>query len=189
MSELRTITPMKLKDAIESGNAEIIDVRTPLEFREVHVQTARNVPLDGLDPHELMNGRNGSAEKPLYIICKSGSRGQKACSKIADCGYENVCNIEGGTDGCIAAGLPVVRGKKAMSLERQVRIAAGAIVLAGSVAAMATGIVWFAAIPAFMGAGLSFSGITDSCAMGLLIAKMPWNQVKTEEVTCAGAKA
>ena len=184
MSELKTISPTTLKDAIDGGNAEIVDVRTPLEFREVHVKGARNVPLDRLDPHKLMQNRNGSADKPLYVICKSGSRGQKACSKIADCGFDNVFNIEGGTDGCLGAGLPVVRGKKAMSLERQVRITAGTIILGGSIAALTTGIIWLAAIPAFVGAGLAFAGITDSCAMGMLIAKMPWNQVKAEEPAC-----
>lgn len=184
MSEIKTINPTMLKDAMDNGNAEIVDVRTPLEFREVHVKGARNVPLDRLDPNELMQNRNGSADKPLYVICKSGSRGQKACGKIADCGFENVINIEGGTDACLAAGLPVVRGKKAMSLERQVRITAGTIILGGSIAALATGIIWLAAIPAFVGAGLAFAGITDTCAMGMLIAKMPWNQVKTEEPTC-----
>jgi hypothetical protein len=81
--------------------------------------------------------------------------------------------------------LPVVRGKKAISLERQVRIAAGIIVLAGAVAAMVTGNVYLAGVPAFVGAGLTFAGITDSCAMGMLIAKMPWNQVKDESACCA----
>jgi rhodanese-related sulfurtransferase len=92
----------------------------------------------------------------------------------------NVINVEGGTEAWLAAGLPVVRGKKVMSLERQVRIAAGAIVLAGAIAALVTGNVYFAGIPAFVGAGLMFAGISDSCAMGLLIAKMPWNQNRAE---------
>ena len=78
----------------------------------------------------------------------------------------------------------MVCGKKAMSLERQVRIAAGVIVLVGAVATITTDNVYLAGIPAFVGAGLIFAGITDSCAMEMLIAKMPWNQVK-DESCCA----
>ena len=77
----------------------------------------------------------------------------------------------------MAAGLPVVRGKKVMSLERQVRIAAGFIVLVGALLGFFVH-PYFTGISAFVGAGLMFAGITDSCAMGMLIAKMPWNQCK-----------
>lgn len=80
-----------------------------------------------------MKQRNGTAEQPLYVICRSGSRSAKACQKFLDAGYRNAVNVEGGTQAWDAAGLPVVRGRKAMSLERQVRIAAGAIVLLGAI--------------------------------------------------------
>ena len=116
----------------EVQKIDLIDVRTPVEYREVHVEFARNVPLDQLDPAALMQARNGSTDEPLYVICRSGSRGQQACEKFLKAGFSNVVNIEGGTLACVEAGLPVVRGKKAMSLERQVRIASGFIVLAGA---------------------------------------------------------
>lgn len=180
MAQSQTISVGQLAERDGQSNGDIIDVRTPLEFREVHAATARNMPLDMLDPHAVMKERNGSADEPLYVICKSGTRGAKAQQKFMDAGYENVINVEGGTEAWVAAGLPVARGKKAMSLERQVRIAAGFIVLVGATAAMVTGNVYLAGIPAFVGAGLMFAGITDSCAMGMLIAKMPWNQVKDE---------
>jgi rhodanese-related sulfurtransferase len=178
MTQSHTISVGQLAERDEQGSVDIIDVRTPLEFREVRVVAARNRPLDSLDPHAVMKERNGSADEPLYVICKGGTRGAKAQQKFVEAGYENVINVEGGTDAWVTAGLPVVRGKKAVSLERQVRIAAGLIVLAGAVAAMVTGNVYFAGIPAFVGAGLMFAGITDSCAMGMLIAKMPWNQCR-----------
>ena len=79
----------------------------------------------------LMQARNGSGSEPLYVICKSGGRSQQACEKFIKAGFTNVVNVEGGTTACIEAGLPVVRGKKAISLERQVRIAAGSLVLLG----------------------------------------------------------
>jgi len=177
------ITPAELNEKITKGEAiELVDVRTPVEFREVHVAAARNVPLDRLDPQVVQQGRNGSADRPLYVICKSGSRGQQACRKFDEAGFENVINVEGGTEACVAAGLDVVRGKKAMSLERQVRIAAGALVLTGALLAHFVHPYWVG-LSGFVGAGLMFAGITDTCAMGMLIAKMPWNQVSGTSCT------
>ena len=154
---------------------ELIDVRTPVEFREVHLEIARNVPLDQLDPKAVMQARNGSHGEPLYVICKSGGRGRQACEKFVKAGFTNVVNVEGGTRPASTAGLPVVRGKKAISLERQVRIAAGSLVLAGSdrLVCVHPAFIW---LSAFVGAGLVFAGITDTCGMGMLLARMPWNQ-------------
>ncbi len=160
----------------EEGPLEIIDVRTPAEFNSVHAVSARNIPLDQLDPAALMQSRNGSAELPLYLICKSGTRGNKAQNKFADAGYDNVINVEGGTEAWAAAGLPVVRGKAMISLERQTRIAAGFIVMAGGAAAIALDNAYIAALPAAVGAGLMLAGIFDSCLMGMMLARMPWNR-------------
>ena len=184
MSEPRTISVDALVERSGQGGIDMIDVRTPLEYREVHAAVARNIPLEALDPHAVMQDRDGSSEKPLYVICKGGTRGAKAQQQFLDVGFTNVTNVEGGTDAWVAAGLPVVRGRKAISLERQVRIAAGFIVLAGALATLITGNVYVAAIPAGVGAGLMFAGITDSCAMGMLIAKMPWNQVNDTGACC-----
>lgn len=181
MRESKTITATELAQRHGQSGADIIDVRTPLEFREIRASGARNIPLDQIDPHQVMKQRNGSAEEPLFLICKAGSRGEKACQKFIDAGFENIINVEGGTQAWIEAGLPVVRGKKAVSLERQVRIAAGSIVLIGALLGIFVH-PYFAGIAAFVGAGLMFAGITDSCAMGLLLAKMPWNQVHDD--TC-----
>jgi rhodanese-related sulfurtransferase len=171
---IRTISPRELQSLKTAGKTiELIDVRTPLEYREVHVDGACNVPLDALEPSKIMADRS-SADSPLYVVCRSGGRGKQACEKFITAGFPNVVNVEGGTLACVEAGLPVVRGKKVVSLERQVRIAAGLLVLVG----VALG--WFLnpalyGLSAFVGAGLVFAGITDTCAMGLLIAKMPWN--------------
>jgi rhodanese-related sulfurtransferase len=173
---IAVIKPQELSKLCKEGNkVELIDVRTPVEFREVHLEVARNVPLDQLDPASLMHARNGSANEPLYFICRSGSRGQQACEKSLKAGFSNVVNIEGGTMACVEAGLPVVHGKKAMSLERQVRIAAGSLVLLGAI------LGWFVhpafiGLSAFVGAGLVFAGITGSCGISMILARMPWNQ-------------
>jgi rhodanese-related sulfurtransferase len=176
MTTLNRISPAELKGLLTDG-VELIDVRTPLEFGEVHVKGARNVPLDQLDPRAML-WPNTDAGRPIYVICRSGSRGQKGCEKLAAAGFTNVMNVDGGTLACEQAGVPVVRGKKVMSLERQVRIAAGGIALVGAVLALAVH-PWFASIPAFIGAGLVFAVVTDTCGMGMMLAKMPWNRRRT----------
>ncbi|TWT73016.1 rhodanese-like domain-containing protein [Allorhodopirellula solitaria] len=165
----------ELAHRTRQGSVDLIDVRTPMEFRGVHAAPARNMPLDGLDPQAAIAARTAAAEEPVYVICKAGSRGAKAQQKFIDAGFTDVINIDGGTDAWVAAGLPVVRGKQTMSLERQVRIAAGSIVLVGALLALLVHPA-FAGVCAFVGAGLMFAGITDTCAMGMLIARMPWNQ-------------
>jgi len=153
---------------------KLIDVRTPTEYREAHIESARNVPLDRLDPAAFMQFRRSSSE-PIYVICQSGGRGRQACEKLEKTGLTNVFNVEGGMTACLAAGLPVVRGKKSISLERQVRIAAGSLVLLGIVLAWAVHPA-FVALSAFVGGGLVFAGVTDTCGMGMILMRMPWNQ-------------
>lgn len=172
----KTITCQELNELANAGEIDLIDVRTPVEFREVHSVYGRNVPLDSLAPKNVMESRRDN-ETPMYVICQSGNRSSKACQAFISAGYTNIVNVEGGTSAWTAAGLPVVRGKKAVSLERQVRIAAGFLVFTGTVLGFFHHEYWLG-VPAFVGAGLMFAGITDTCAMGMLIAKMPWNQVK-----------
>lgn len=174
-----TLSPRQLAELHARGQTfDLIDVRTPVEFREVHLPFARNLPLDRLDPASCA----GSPDRPLLVVCRSGSRGRQACERLLAAGVHAV-NVEGGTLACVEAGLPVVRGRKAISLERQVRIAAGLLVLLGAV-----GSFWvpaLAGLAAFVGAGLVFAGITDTCGMGLLLARMPWNQVRESTASCA----
>lgn len=177
-----TITPQQFNERRQAGRTlELIDVRTPAEFRELHAAGARNMPLDRLDCQQLLQGR--SPDEPLYVICRSGSRGRQACEKLVAAGGSQIVNIEGGTLAWEQAGLSVVRGKKTMSLERQVRIAAGSLVLVG--AGLSFVHPYFVGIAAFVGAGLVFAGLTDTCGMGMLLARMPWNQVRDSGASCA----
>jgi len=183
---ISTISPKQLSDLAGSGQSvELIDVRTPVEYREVHVPFAKNVPLDQLDASSIAAGRGGVSD-PLYVICRSGSRAGQACEKLVAAGYTNVVNVEGGTQAWDQSGLAVVRGKKAVSLERQVRIAAGSLVLVGAVAGFFVH-PYFIGLSAFVGAGLVFAGITDTCGMGMMLARMPWNRVSNLPVdpSCA----
>ena len=170
---VQTITPERLSELKAAGeNVELIDVRTPAEFREIHVGFARNVPLDRLDASGF-----AEAGRPLYVMCRSGNRGKEACLKLFGAAGVDVVNVEGGVLAWEEAGLPVVRGKKTISLERQVRIAAGSLVILGSVLAALVSPYWIA-LSAFVGAGLVFAGVTDTCGMAMLLARMPWNQVR-----------
>jgi rhodanese-related sulfurtransferase len=128
-----SISPQQLAEIHHSGQAvDLLDVRTPAEFREVHVPFAKNVPLGPLDARQIAAARNGRVNEPLYVICLSGARGAKACEKLLAAGM-NAVNIEGGTLAWAAADLPGIRGKKSISLKRQVRIAAGSLVMFGCV--------------------------------------------------------
>lgn len=175
-----TITPQQLQDLRKQGQSiDLIDVRTPVEFATVHAEGARNIPLSDLDPASVCQQRTANPESPIYVICKSGARASKAYQQFKAAGVNNVVNVVGGTDHWVAEGLPVVRGRKSISLERQVRISAGAIVLIGALLALLVHPFW-AGVPAFIGAGLIFAGVTDWCGMGLLLARMPWNRVPAQ---------
>ena len=180
---ITTVPPQELAALLQRGRPiRLIDVRTPAEYREIHAEGAELVPLDRLDPKSFVAGLNGLVNEPIYVICKSGSRARQACEQFLAAGIANIVSVEGGTMAWEQAGLPVVRGKKTMSLERQVRIAAGLLVLTGAVLSLFH--PWWIGLAAFVGAGLVFAGITDTCGMGMLLAKLPWNQVADGE-TCA----
>lgn len=181
---MQTIDVKQLAEKQNAGQIDLIDVRTPVEFREVHAEGARNVPLDSLDPKQIADARNGHAGQPLYVICRSGARGEKAVQKFIDAGIQEAVNVTGGTVAWEQAGLPVKRGKKAISLERQVRIAAGFLTLLGAVLGFFVH-PYFIGLSAFIGAGLMFAGITDTCGMGMMLAKMPWNQCKDDSGSCS----
>jgi rhodanese-related sulfurtransferase len=175
---MKTIAPAELQKllAVQPG-LPLLDVRTPAEYSEVHVPQARNVPLDQLSPKALFDAGQLPQGQPVYLLCRSGGRATKAAEQFARAGFDQGIVVEGGTQAWIEAGLPVVtRGDtKVISLERQVRIAAGSLVLTGVLLAYFVH-PGFIALSAFVGAGLVFAGVTDWCGMSLLLAKLPWNQ-------------
>ena len=155
----------------EVDSIPLIDVRTPAEYGSVHAEGAVNHPMESLNVDTLPFGK----EDEIQVICQSGGRSMKVCQKLEAAGYSNVVNVEGGTSAWQASELPVVEGKKMMSLERQVRIAAGSLIVIGVAVGQFVHPGGFG-LSAFVGAGLVFAGVTDTCGMGMLIAKMPWNR-------------
>jgi rhodanese-related sulfurtransferase len=154
-----------------NSSIPLIDVRTPAEYRSLHAKSALNYPMESLDLSTFPYPK----DQELHIICQSGGRSMKVCKQLDLAGYENVANVEGGTSAWLDANLPSVAGKKAISLERQVRIAAGSLVVVGAALGHFVAPGWFG-LSAFVGAGLVFAGVTDTCGMGMLIARMPWNR-------------
>jgi rhodanese-related sulfurtransferase len=173
---INTISIAEIRDLTDRGQPlNILDVRTPAEFAKVHAAGARSMPLNDLNPAAWL-ARRGDSREAIYVICQSGQRAARACQLLQEAGAAEVYCIEGGTAAWEKIGLPVERGGSAViSLERQVRIGAGALVLLGAV------LTWtvhpgFLAVPAFVGAGLLFAGITDYCGMAMVLCKMPWNR-------------
>lgn len=155
-------------------NMRILDVRSPAEFSAQHVRGAKNIPLDQLQAEDFCQSLSASDE--LYVICHKGARAAKAAEALSVHTEARLLVVEGGTPDSIAHGCPCnSNGQTAISIDRQVRITAGGLVLLGTLLAIFVAEGFFA-IPAFVGAGLLFSGLSDSCAMGVLLGKMPWNQ-------------
>jgi rhodanese-related sulfurtransferase len=160
--------------ALAGGQGTLVDVRTPAEFEEFHAEGAKLVSLDVLD-RAAVEAARGGRPGPVYLLCASGVRATKAAGTLRAASLEDVLVVAGGTNAWVAAGLPVVRGRKTISIERQVRIGAGALVLTGF------GLGWwvqrdFFILSGLVGAGLVFAGVSDICGMGILLAKAPWNR-------------
>ena len=155
----------------QKNSIPLIDVRTPAEYGSVHAKGAVNHPMESLDLGKIPC----SKEDEIHVICQLGGRSMKVCQKLEAAGFTNLVNVNGGTSAWHAAGLPVVAGKKVISLERQVRIAAGSLVVIGVIVGQFVHPYGFG-LSALIGAGLVFSAVTNTCGMGMMIAKMPWNR-------------
>ena len=168
MTQLLTIEELK-KQRDEGSQTLLVDVRSGSEYGTGHVPGAVNVPLEQV---ESRLGDLGSL--PIVLICKSGKRARMAAGLLEPC-LKSVAVLEGGTDAWRKEGLPLVTNLATRwSLERQVRLGAGLIALAGAVLALAIDIRW-AYLSAFVGLGLTTAGLTDFCPMALVLGKMPWN--------------
>jgi rhodanese-related sulfurtransferase len=146
----------------------VVDVRLPAEYGAVHLEPSVSLPLDELGRRrgELPSGRD------LVLVCRTGARARIAAAQLSGA---PVRVLEGGIVAWQEGGHLVVVGKEHVSLERQVRVAAGALAGVGGVLALAAS-PWFGLLPAFVGAGLVFAGITDRCGIALLLGKLPYNR-------------
>ena len=176
MSAPATIDSQHL--SVRRGSAappRVLDVRTPGEFETAHIAGAYNVPLDLLREHrdEIVK----HLDDDVVLVCRSGRRAVQAEETLRNVGLTNVHILDGGITAWAAKGFPVNRGAQRWDLERQVRLLAGSIVLSsilGSIAAPK--LKWLAA---GIGGGLAGAALTNSCAMGMALAKLPYNRGAT----------
>ena len=174
------LTPIALASLVRAHpETRLLDVRTPAEFETEHIASAYNVPLDLLSEHGAEI--RAAVAEPVVLICRSGQRARKAEQALRAAGMSNLHVLDGGMLAWTAAGHPVRSGTPRMSLERQVRIVAGVATGAGGFLALFVNPL-FAAIPALIGAGLAIAGATDSCLMGTLLAKLPFNRTASCDV-------
>jgi rhodanese-related sulfurtransferase len=162
-----------LQHLLTTGHApRLIDVRTPAEFETAHIPGSYNVPLDLLREHrdELRN----HLDEQVVLVCRSGRRAAQAEQALAGAGLPNLRVLTGGITAWQTAHAPVTTGTPRWDLERQVRLVAGSIVLLAVLAStLAEPIKWVAA---FIGAGLTVAALTNTCAMGMLLSKLPYNR-------------
>ena len=176
----RNLAPAELQSRLASGGQlQLVDVREHPEFAAGRIAGARLLPLGEVERRAAELDRS----RPVVCVCRSGKRSAQAAEKLAALGFADVRQLDGGLMAWEQAGLPLERDAHApWALERQVRFAAGLLVLAG----LGLSLVWPVAVALswFVGAGLVFAAVTDWCGMGLLLAKMPWNRPKQN---CAGS--
>ena len=163
----------------EHQDLVVIDVRSAAEFETLHIRGSYNVPLPLLSEHtEELAARLGSR---VVLVCQSGARAEQARHRLNAAGIVGAYVLRGGASGFAEAGGDVVRGKRRWDLDRQVRLAAGSLVVAGL-----TGGKFltprFRILAGAIGAGLTFSAATNTCAMGKALSRMPWNRA-AEELT------
>jgi rhodanese-related sulfurtransferase len=152
-----------------STSAQLIDVRSPSEFASGHIPGAVNIPMDQIESRLA-----DLSSDPIILICQMGKRARMTASLLDPC-QRLISVLDGGTNAWLQAGLPIVRtAKTRWSLERQVHLGAGLLVLTGVVLALTVHPYWIG-LSAFVGAGLSFAGLTDICPMAELLARLPWN--------------
>jgi rhodanese-related sulfurtransferase len=164
---------MELRQLLDSdASCQLFDVRPYPEFATGHIRAARLMPLDEI-PRRL--GEIDRA-RPVVLVCRTGKRSAQARETLAAAGFDQASELAGGVLAWQQAGLPLeVAVRAPWSLERQVRVVAGSLVLCGVVLGVTVHPA-FLGLSAFVGAGLVFAGVTDWCGMGLLLARMPWNR-------------
>lgn len=164
---LKSIPPSAAARLAGEG-ALLVDVREPDEYARASIAGSENHPLSRIGPL--------GCPGPVVFLCRSGMRTGANATRLAACHTGDAFVLEGGLDGWRAAGLPVVENTRApLEIMRQVQIIAGSLILLGVALGFLVGPAWFG-LAAFVGAGLTFAGITGWCGMALALSRAPWNR-------------
>lgn len=173
MGQVSTVSAKQYTSNEEYKKALLLDVRTPAEYRSEHIAEATLLPVQSLEPGQVQAVIRDE-QQVVCILCQSGKRAEMAVERLRGGLNNPLVIIEGGLNALKTCGVEVNIGKGVISLERQVRIAAGSLVLFGVVLGFMFNPSAFY-LSGFVGVGLVFAGVTDTCGMGMLLAKMPWN--------------
>ena len=157
---------------LERGEAILIDVREPPEYATEHIPGARLLPLSIFDPARVPQ----EAGKKVVLHCVMGMRSAQAGQKLLDAGYTTVYNFRGGVQAWKDTGYATARGQRTpLSLQRQVQIASGSLVLLGTLLGVIASL-WFLLLSGVVGVGLVYAGVSGTGGMATLLARLPYNQ-------------
>ena len=179
-TSITTISAKEFKQQKQSPESQlrVIDVRTHAEVNSESLGDCAHFPLQDLDSAAVkayLEQHSHDTNQPLYLLCASGQRAAKASEQLQGDLDHQLVIVEGGMNALKQLGIDIAKGSgNIISLERQVRIAAGSLVVLGVILGFAVN-PGFYGLSAFVGAGLVFAGVTDSCGMGMVLARMPWN--------------
>lgn len=168
------LSPAEVQSRLASGKAVLVDIREPDEYVRAHIPGARSQPLSGWEQAHLTI----DPDADVIFTCRTGMRTSGACDRLAARVSGDAYVLDGGLEAWSKAGLPVAEDRKApIEINRQVQITAGLLILTGVVLGFLIGPGWFG-LSAFVGAGLTFAGISGTCAMARLLMLAPWNRPK-----------
>ena len=172
---MRTIGADAIKGDLPPDTV-LLDVRSAMEHAESCLQARHlHIALERLDPESLAAQLPGGKASPVLILCRAGGRARKVAALLEGAGFSDVAIVEGGLESCVRCGVSLQSGGAGLSLERQVRIAAGILIVLGGVAALSLDRA-FIAVPIAIGCGLIIAGVTNRCGLALLLTRAPWNR-------------
>ena len=182
MSQTATISPNTLRSRVGSdAKLRLLDVRSPGEFAAAHIAGSHNIPLGDLAEHTHALVTGPATE--LVVVCQSGGRAQLAADQLRAAGHEQVQVLEGGIGAWTQADGETQGGGSAWTIERQVRLVAGSLVLTGILTSLKLPKAKF--LSGAIGSGLVFSAVSNTCMMGNLLSKLPHNRAASADVEAA----
>ena len=171
---LHPLTPPQVHERLNAGRAILVDIREADEFARSHIIGAQSQPLSTWEKAHL----SVDPDADVIFTCRSGMRTAGACDRLAARVSGDAFVLEGGLDAWAKAGLPIATNADApMEIMRQVQIAAGSLVLIGVVLGFLVSPIWFG-LSGFVGAGLTFAGMSGFCGMARVLMLAPWNRVR-----------
>jgi rhodanese-related sulfurtransferase len=174
-TELREVDASTLNLWLADNAIELVDIRELDEYARENIPGSKLVPLSDIETYDFgPDNRN----KKVVFHCAGGIRTAQAAAELCRTGFCEVYTLKDGIEGWKAAGLKTRFNKKApISIMRQVQIIVGTSMLLGIVLGLEIS-PWFFGLSAVMGAGLLFAGISGTCAMANVLARLPYNQIK-----------